>query len=82
MESICIENQKNITIKGATKIISATNTQAIIDLGQKNITIQGTNLEITKLNLEEQEVCFSGSFTSLKYATKTEKPSFLKRLFK
>ncbi len=82
METILIEDRKKLIIKGATRVLSSTNTQAVVELGGTNIVVSGTNIEVTKLDLENKEVCFSGSFTALKYAQKTEKTNLLKRLFK
>ncbi|MBP3619768.1 MAG: hypothetical protein J6J24_03810 [Clostridia bacterium] len=82
METILIQDRKSTCIKGATKIISSTNNQAIIEINQTQLILGGNNLEITKLNLDEKEVCFSGEFISLKFANKLEKKPLLKRLFK
>ena len=82
MESICIEDRKKLTIKGATKVISATDSQAVVEIGGSNVVISGTNIEVTKLDLDNKEVCFSGNINGLKYAQKTEKVNIIKRLFK
>lgn len=82
MDTICIEERKNITIKGATKMISSTNTQAVVEVGSDQVVISGTNIEVTKLDLTNKEVNLSGNFTGLKYTQKTEKVGLMKRLFK
>lgn len=82
MENICIEDRKKISIKGATKVISSTTTQAVIEVENCNLVIGGTNIEVTKLDLENKEVIFSGEFSTLKYLKKTEKVGLIKRLFK
>ena len=81
-EIITIENSSSITIKGATKVISSTDTQAVVEIGGSNIVITGTNIEVTKLDLENKEVCFSGNINGVKYTQKTEKVNIIKRLFK
>lgn len=82
MESILIEDRKSLTIKGAKKVESSTSTQAVIVLDGKNMVVTGNNLEVVKLDLDEEEVIFSGEIASVKFTTKTEKTPFLKRLFK
>ena len=82
MESICIEDRKKLTLIGATKVISSTNTQAVVEVGGCNVVITGSNIEVVKLNLENKEVVFSGTINSLKYTQKVEKTNVFKRLFK
>lgn len=82
MENICIEDRKKITITGATKIISSTSNQAIVEVSNSNLIISGTNIEVIKLDLENKEVIFSGDITSLKYSKKPEKIGLIKRIFK
>ena len=82
MENICIEDRKKLTIVGATRVVSATDTQAVVEIGGSNVIITGTNLEVTKLDLDNKEVCFSGMINGIKYAQKAEKGNLIKRLFK
>lgn len=82
MESLCIEDRKRLILTGATKIVSSTNTQAVVEVGDTNIVIFGTNIEVTKLDLDNKTVTFSGNINSVKYTAKTEKTSLLKRMFK
>lgn len=82
METLCIEDRKKLILTGATKVISSTNTQAVVEIGDTNIVISGTNIEVTKLDLDNKTVTFSGNINSVKYTAKTEKTSLLKRMFK
>lgn len=82
MESLCIEDRKKLILTGATKVISSTSTQAVVEVGDANIVISGTNIEVTKLDLDNKTVTFSGNINSVKYTAKTEKTSLLKRMFK
>ena len=82
MQSIHIEDRKKINLVGATKIISSTSTQAVVEMEDTTLIIQGTSLEITKLNLENHEVTFVGEFASAKYVNKAEKKGLFKRIFK
>lgn len=81
-EKIVLDNRKLLTIIGATKVVSSTNTQAIVEVGDTNVLICGNELEVVKLDLEDKEVEFSGNITSFKYINKKEKTPLLKRIFK
>lgn len=82
VESICIEDRKKLTISGATKVVSATDTQAVVEVGGTNVVISGSDIEVTKLDLDNKSVCFSGNINGVKYTQKVEKGNFVKRLFK
>ena len=82
MESLFIEDRKKLTIKGADKMISSTATETIVEIGGANWVINGTELEITSLNLQDKEVVLTGNINSVKYTTRHEKTSLLKRIFK
>ena len=82
MQSICLEDRKKLSLSGVTKIVSSTITQAVVEIGDDSLVVTGNDLEITKLNLENKEVSFSGIINALKFGTKSEKRGFLKRIFK
>ena len=82
-ECLTIENYEKVELQGATKVVSATNNQAVIETTAKTIVLSGANLEITKLGLDNHLVCLSGTISSLKFSLKKKKkPSLLKRIFK
>ena len=81
-EKIVLDNRKLLTIIGATKVVSSTNTQAVVEVGDTNVLICGNELEVVKLDLEDKEVEFSGNITSFKYINKKENTPLLKRIFK
>ena len=82
MESLQLEDRKKLSITGATKVISSTSTQAVVEVGDSTVVISGSNIEVVKLDLDNKQVNFSGNITAIKYASKTEKTPILKRLFK
>ena len=82
MQSLYLEDRKILKLSGATKVISSTNTQAVVEMSENHIVVTGNNLEITKLDLENKEVSFSGEVNSIKFTQKVEKKSLFKRLFK
>ena len=79
---LTIENENLITIKGASKVASSTQTQGVVETGESTIIISGNNLEVKKLDLENKEVVFSGKISGIKFNSKAEKQPFLKRIFK
>lgn len=82
MESIEIIDRKSIKITNATKVISSTSTQAVVEVSDSNIVISGNHIEVTKLDLDNKEVHFKGEISAIKYTQKTEKVNLIKRLFK
>ncbi len=81
-EKVVLSNRKLLTIFGATKVVSSTINQAVVEVGETSILICGNNLEVVKLNLEEKEVEFAGEINSFKYTGKKEKIPLIKRIFK
>lgn len=76
--------QENVLqIKGATKVVSSTPNQAVIETGEKCLVITGEGVEVKKLNLEEKEVCLGGNFSNIKIGQAGgKKGGLLKRIFK
>lgn len=82
-QSIFIENNEQITIKGATKVVSSTSNQAVVDTQNNSIIISGSAIEVKKLDLQSLEVVFSGKFSNIKLASlSAQKTPILKRIFK
>ena len=79
---VSIENQNLIVIKGATKVCSSTQSQAVVQSGDTTITISGSDMEVKKLDLDGKEVCFAGKITNVKFSSKADKQPLLKRIFK
>ena len=79
---ISIENQNNININGATKVVSSTQNQAVVESEETSIIISGSDLEVKKLDLDNKEVSFSGKITNIKFSSNSQKLPLLKRIFK
>lgn len=83
MEKILHLENKFLQIKGATKIISTSPTQSVVEREGELVVITGSKLEVKKLNLEENEVCIEGSVSNIKIGEgRGKKESLLKRIFK
>ena len=82
-ETVLLEDTSNLAIKGANKVVSSTQNQAVDETASHTIVISGTDLEVKKLDLDNHEVCFSGKITNIKFsAPNGAKQPFLKRIFK
>ena len=82
MENLILNSDNILSIKGAKKIISCTQCQAIIETTEKKIVVSGTSIEVKKLNLEDGEVSLWGFFNNIKLNDEKEKRTLLKRIFK
>lgn len=82
-QSVLIENNEQVLIKGACRVISSTSTQAVVDTDTNSIILSGSEIEVKKLDLESHEVSFTGKFSGVKFATlNAQKMPLLKRIFK
>ncbi|MBO5394864.1 MAG: hypothetical protein J6A28_03060 [Clostridia bacterium] len=83
MEGVLHLEGNVLQIKGATRVVSTTASQAVIECAEKCIVISGSGIEVKKLNLEECEVCLQGEFLLIKFgAAQGKKQPLLKRIFK
>ena len=72
-----------LQIKGATRVVSSTASQAVVEMGEKTVVISGGEIEVKRLNLDDAEVVLSGKFSAIKFSQiGGKKQPFLKRLFK
>mgnify|MGYP001625284883 CR=1 FL=1 len=81
-EKVTILDRKEIEILGATRVIASTAKEAVIEIEGGIMTVAGNNLEVTKLDLDNREVKFSGQINNVKFSDKREKVGLLKRIFK
>ena len=82
MNSINIDNNNYLTITGSTKVVSSTQSQAVVEQGSETIIISGSELEVKKLDLDGKEVSIAGRISNLKFTSKAEKVPLMKRIFK
>ena len=82
MKNLSLNNQNELDISGAKKIISCSPNQAVVDTDTKRIILSGNQIEVKKLDLENFEVLFQGSFQNVKIIDHGEKKSIIKRIFK
>lgn len=73
---------ESLLLQGVTKVISSSQTQAVLQCGENVIVLTGNNIEVKKLELESGEVCLQGNFVNIKLSAQKEKQPLLKRIFK
>lgn len=81
-EKVTILDRKEIEIIGATRVTASTAKEAVVEIDGGMLTISGNNLEVTKLDLDNHEVKFSGQINDVKFSERREKVGLLKRIFK
>lgn len=81
MKLLHLEGQ-TLVLQGVTKVISSSQTQAVLQCGENEVVLTGNNIEVKKLELETGEVCLQGDFSNIKLSAKREKQPLLKRIFK
>lgn len=69
-------------IKGAKKVVSSTQNQAVVEVEDRTLIISGNEIEVKRLNLEDEEVCLAGKFNNIKLNSSEKKQPLLKRIFK
>jgi len=79
--SLQLINRKNLTITGINKIISVKPDLLQLKSNNGDIIITGQNMEVIKLDLEQQSVVLNGKFDSIKYLENNKTP-LLKKIFK
>lgn len=72
-----------LTLSGATKIVSSSPSQALVETDEGGVLITGSDIEVKSLDLQEGRAEFCGKFSMIKFGISTgKKPSLLKRIFK
>lgn len=73
----------SLTIQGATRVVSSTQTQAVIETGENGIVITGNDIEVKSLNLDNGEVSLFGKFSNIKFChVGGKRQPFFKKIFK
>ena len=73
---------RTLLLQGVTKVVSSSQSQAVVQCGDSLIVLTGSSIEVKKLELEKGEVCFEGNFTNIKLGGQKEKQPLFKRIFK
>lgn len=75
-------NRNDLLVTGVEKVTSFSPTQIILTALDCEMQILGSGMQTTKLDEENGELVVSGLINSIKWTSKKEKLSLLKRIFK
>ncbi len=78
----CLSLSDKIIVKGVVAIVTLQEKLVEIRLSGRSLTLQGNGFSPLHLDLDKGELILSGEVLSLKYSGKSEKESFIKRVFK
>ena len=82
-ESLLIENRESVKVLGATRVISSTQNQGVVETKDSVIVISGSDMQVKKLHIKNGEVSFHGKINSIKFSNgQGAKVPLLKRIFK
>ena len=82
MKNLSLNNENDLYLSGVKKIIACSPNQAAVDTDTKRIIFTGNQIEVKKLDLENNEICLHGTFANIKFLDHAEKKTLLKRIFK
>ena len=82
MEEVLHVEGETLLLGGVSKVVSTTQNQSVVEVGEKLVVVSGENIEVVSLNLEEGKLCLKGKFLNIKFGNGRKKTSLLKRIFK
>ncbi|GEM_PF-5623425 len=74
--------KEEATITGITQVVSVTDKEVVLAVGDRRLTLTGSGFSADKLSLEEGVIVVKGEVSQLKYSAAAEGKSLIKRLFK
>lgn len=78
-EFLTLDNRKNLTLSGVAEVISSSDKELIVRIGDSRLSISGNNINISKLDTESGDFEAIGEFNEFIYGKKL---GFFKRIFK
>lgn len=79
--NLTLNNRNNLNITGIEKVVSVKPDLLQVKSSAGDIIVTGQNIEVTKLDLDQHSINFSGKFDSIKYIDNNKTP-LLKKIFK
>lgn len=79
---LILENRRDLTLTGITKVVSINENSAFVLVNGTKLNIVGSNMSIEKLDVNDGVLNITGSINEIRYSGKNVKTSFFKRLFK
>lgn len=78
---LTLSNRNSLDISSVEKVVSIKPELVQLKSSAGDIIITGQNIEVTKLDLEQQTLSLDGKFDSIKYVENAKTP-LLKKIFK
>ena len=78
-ENLSLTSRKDLKLEGIVEVLATSDTLINLKLKDSPLTICGTNINITKLDIEQGILEATGNFESIKYS---KSGGFLKKIFK
>ncbi len=79
---ITLQNRKNLSVGGVTKVISVKNDLIQVDSNFGGIIIYGQNLELKKLDNASMRADIVGTIDAIKFLQAKVKEPFFRKIFK
>lgn len=79
---LVLENRKELTLSGITKVISINENNAYVLVNGTKLNITGSEINIQKLDVNDGILILNGLFNEIKYSGKNVKTPFFRRFFK
>lgn len=78
---LTLSNRNSLNISSVEKVISVKPDLVQLKSSAGDIVIAGQNIEVTKLDLDQQTLSLNGKFDTIKYIENSKTP-LLKKIFK
>ena len=78
--SLCIKGETTVT--GLTQVVSLEEKEVKLIVGERTLVLSGKDFFAEKLSVEDGVLVLKGEVEAVKYGSKSEPKSLLKRLFK
>jgi len=77
-----LKNREGLEMSGIEEVITFNEDKIILKSNLGRLDIKGKELNIKKLNLEDEEIQIAGYFNSIEYTDKPVNNNIFKRIFK
>jgi len=77
-----LKNREELEMSGIEEVITFNEDKIILKSNLGRLDIKGKELNIKKLNLEDEEIQIAGYFNSIEYTDKPVNNNIFKRIFK
>ena len=79
---VLLENRSYLKITNVEGVVSLTENEANIIVGESILNVKGSSLKAETLSVETGDLVLTGIVNSIKYEDKKQKQGLLKRIFK